>query len=215
MRHDTRVSDSHPKPRSGIRPIWRHGWVVLVLLSAGGCASSQAEARQRGHDHAVSGTPATASNDGLAVPAAIRTEHEHLHHQLAAAVASGGTTAAKAEAVAAVLHAHFQNEDAYAMPPLGLLGPLARNEPVPDEQVRQAIEMADRLRVEYDKMLKEHEALTRALRELAAAAKREGKPEHAAFAEALMAHAQNEEQILYPTTLLIGEYLKLRHRGGH
>jgi hemerythrin superfamily protein len=29
---------------------------------------------------------------------------------------------------------------------------------------------------------------------------------------ALMAHAQSEEQLLYPTTLLIGEYLELRRR---
>jgi hypothetical protein len=70
--------------------------------------------------------------------------------------------------------------------------------------------MADRLRREYGKMLKEHKELTEVLHKLAAAAKDEGKPEQAAFAESLILHAQNEEQVLYPATLVIGDYLKLQ-----
>ncbi len=70
--------------------------------------------------------------------------------------------------------------------------------------------MADHLRREYNKVLGEHEVLTEALHQLASAANEEGKPNHAAFADALIMHAQNEEQVLYPATLVIGEYLKLQ-----
>jgi hypothetical protein len=104
---------------------------------------------------------------------------------------------------------HFEQEEAFAMPPLGLLQPLARKQPVDKALSQQAIEMATRLRAEYDAMLEEHQALTEALRALAAAAREENKPQHAHFAEALIMHAQNEEEILYPATLVIGEYLKL------
>lgn len=80
-----------------------------------------------------------------------------------------------------------------------------------DQHHDGAIEMSDRLRGDYEKMLKEHQQIQEALRALATAAEQEHHPEHAAFAHNLMAHAQNEEQVLYPATLLIGQYLKLRH----
>jgi hypothetical protein len=144
------------------------------------------------------------------VPASIAAEHRHLHHQLEAAMAAGGRTGDAAKAVADALAPHFEDEEAFAMPPLGLLGALARGEPVGDEQQRQAIAMAARLRADYDRMLAEHGRISAALGALAAAARAEGEEAHAAFAEALVQHARNEEEVLYPTTLLVGEYLELR-----
>jgi hypothetical protein len=43
---------------------------------------------------------------------------------------------------------------------------------------------------------------------LVEAAKAEDKPEYERFAEKLMAHALTEEEVSYPTALLIGRYLK-------
>jgi hypothetical protein len=148
----------------------------------------------------------------LVVPASIRTEHEHLHHQFDAAIAAGGMTGERAKAVAYVLGPHFEAEEAYAMPPLGLLGAQAQGESLSDVQARQAIAMSERLRAEYDQMLREHVQIRDALNALAVAAREEHKADHAAFAEALMMHAESEKQVLYPTTLLIGEYLELRRR---
>jgi hypothetical protein len=48
------------------------------------------------------------------------------------------------------------------------------------------------------------------LQELIAASKAEGKPEVADFARKLVLHAQTEEQVAYPTSLLIGRYVKLQ-----
>jgi hypothetical protein len=177
--------------------------MVLGLLTQSGCTTSQPAV----HQHRPTSAPARSA---LATPAAIVTEHEHLHHDLDAAIASGGKTSERAREVSAVLKKHFEQEEAYAMPPLGLLEALAWDKPLDDATVGQAIKMADRLRAEYTDMLREHKELTAALRRLEAAAKAENKPAHAAFAEALAMHAQQEEQILYPATLLIGEYLKLK-----
>lgn len=183
----------------------------VLLLFAIGCAGAQSPGpgRERAEAHAQ---PPRSPQPALAVPASIRTEHQHLHHQLDAAIAAGGMTGERAKAVAEVLGPHFEDEEAYAMPPLGLLGALARGEPLPDEQVRQAIAMAERLRTEYDEMLAEHGQIHAALQALAVAAREEHKEGHAAFAEALMLHAGSEEELFYPTTLLIGEYLGLRQR---
>ena len=59
-------------------------------------------------------------------------------------------------------------------------------------------------------MLQEHKDIVVALKNLIAAATQENKPEHAHFAEKLILHAQNEEEVLYPAAILVGEYLKLR-----
>lgn len=147
----------------------------------------------------------------LSPPSSIQIEHAHLHEQLTAAQQAGGETGEAAAAVAQVLIPHFEEEEAYAMPPLGLLPALARGEV--SEDMRPAIEMAQQLRANYPQMLAEHKQLVTALERLEAAATREGHPEHAAFAHQLMLHAEHEEQVLYPTTLLIGEYLKLRLDG--
>lgn len=184
---------------------------ILGLGLGVGLLAGSAVAQE--HEHSAHGTAHATSDSGLVVPSSIQEEHEHLHHQLDDAMKAGGKTAEAAKQVAAVLGPHFEEEEAYAMPPLGLLEAIAQNQPISDQQAQQAIQMADRLRANYPQMLKEHEQIQEALRNLAAAASAENKPDAAAFAEALMAHAANEEQVLYPTTLLIGEYLKLRQ--GH
>lgn len=184
--------------------------ITALLLLTAACAKVQEESQSPTHDHLAFGASGAVAHSLLSVPPAIKTEHEHLHHQLDAAISSGGKTGAQASKVASILVVHFQEEEAYAMPPLGLLEPLAHDQPVAETQAKQAIQMADRLRHEYDKMLKEHHAMTVELRELAAAAREESKPDQARFAEELIVHAQNEEQVLYPATLVIGDYLKLR-----
>jgi hypothetical protein len=191
---------------------WTIAALLLLLFGIGSVSwQSQAQEPEPVGSHAEAPAPGQPT---LAVPASIRTEHQHLHHQLEAAIAAGGKTGAAAKAVADVLAPHFEDEEAYAMPPLGLLGALARGEPIRDEQVRQAIAMAERLRSNYDQMLAEHVQIHAALKALAAAAREEHKPGPAAFAEALMQHAGSEEELLYPTTLLIGKYLELQQRSG-
>jgi hypothetical protein len=167
--------------------------IAAALLAMAGCTNSQSLDR-REHRHIDPHASDGLAQSRLAVPPAIKIEHEHLHHGLEAALASGGKTAAAAREVADVLLPHFAEEEAFAMPPLGLLEPLANKQPIDSLQRKQAIQMAERLRRDYAKMLKEHESVMAALRKLAAAAKEENQPEHAAFAEALMVHARPVSQ---------------------
>lgn len=184
-------------------------FLATIALMLAGCASSHNTDRHE-HGHLKSQPADGKSHSVLAVPSSIRIEHEHLHHNLEAALASGGRTGASARKVAEVLLPHFEEEEAYAMPPLGLLERLAHKEPIHADERKEAMKMAQRLQNEYASMLEEHKALIVELQQLAAAAEEENKPDQAAFAEALIVHAQNEEQVLYPATILIGEYLKLQ-----
>ncbi len=142
------------------------------------------------------------------VPESLKSEHQELHAQLANAVNAGGATGSAAGVVARLLDPHFLKEEEYALPPLGLLRELAAGKITPE--MKEAVAMADKLKKELPRMLEEHKAVVAALEQLVEAAKREGKNEHIHFAEKLMSHAQNEEQVLYPASLLVGEYLKMR-----
>jgi succinate dehydrogenase / fumarate reductase flavoprotein subunit/fumarate reductase flavoprotein subunit len=72
--------------------------------------------------------------------------------------------------------------------------------------------LTDRLKAEMPRMLAEHNAIVEALKELGRAATVERHPEVSRFVDELRAHAQNEEQVLYPAAIVVGEYMKLKFR---
>jgi hypothetical protein len=144
----------------------------------------------------------------LEIPTALKVEHEKLHAALSAATALAGATGEAAKHVAAVLHEHFVSEEEFALPPLALLGPIAEGRATPD--MRSVNAMTDRLRAEMPRMLEEHKAIVRALEELGRAAATERHPEVIRFVGELKAHAETEEQVLYPAAILVGELLKLK-----
>lgn len=142
------------------------------------------------------------------IPTALKTEHNELHRALARLTKLPGHVGEAAREVAALLHPHFVKEEEYALPPLGLLTPLAEGQVTPE--MLQVTTLTDRLRTDLPHMLTEHRSVVGALRRLTAAAKKARKPEAAAFAATLRLHAETEEQVLYPAAILIGEYLKTR-----
>ena len=144
----------------------------------------------------------------LKTPQSLKVEHEELHAQLAKATKAGGATSEAAKSVAKSLHPHFLKEEEYALPPLGLLPILAESKTLP--KIEAALEMTDRLKADLSHMLLEHKQIVIALNPLTDAANLEGKEEVVHFAEKLILHAQTEEEVLYPASILIGEYLKLK-----
>lgn len=144
------------------------------------------------------------------VPPSLKTEHEELHEELTRATQAGGRTAEAAAAVAKVLHPHFVKEEQFALPPLGLLAPLAQGRVT--SSMKAVLPLTDRLKHELPEMLTEHRAIVGALHKLAQAARAENKPEFVRFAEGLQLHAETEEQVTYPAAILVGEYLKLKLR---
>ena len=130
------------------------------------------------------------------------------HAELVRATQAGGRVGEAAKGVAKVLHDHFVKEEEFALPPLGLLSSLARGKV--DKNMGSVLRMTDQLKAELPKMIEEHKAVVAELKNLITAAEADNKLEHARFAEKLMLHAQTEEEVLYPASILIGEYLKLK-----
>ena len=144
----------------------------------------------------------------MKVPSSVRLEHDALHKELADVSLEPGPVGEAARELARLMHPHFLREDEYAMPPLGLLARLARDEITPD--MADAIPLIARLKAEMPLMIDEHRAIKGALRNLEELATTEGKPEIADFARRLRLHAQSEEEILYPAAILVGDVLKQR-----
>ncbi len=143
----------------------------------------------------------------LRIPESMKAEHQELHEELYEATLAPGPVGEAARGVAAVLHEHFEKEEAFALPPLGLLPALAQGEAGPE--LRQALPLTERLKADLPEMLAEHQAVVAALDKLVAAAEQAHEPRFVRFAEKLKLHAQTEEQVSYPTAILIGEYIKL------
>ncbi|MBC8647444.1 MAG: hemerythrin domain-containing protein [Thermoanaerobaculia bacterium] len=141
-----------------------------------------------------------------------KIEHRELRHLLQTAEASGGRTGAAATAVMRVLFPHMVMEETYAMPPLKLLPRLARGDATSD--MSRIIDTSETLRKELPRMLEDHKQIVLALRQLMQAAAAEGHDGYAQFATKLIAHAQLEEDVLYPAAILVGDYLRLRLNQG-
>lgn len=145
-------------------------------------------------------------------PASIRTEHEEIHSRLVEATKAPGRVGAAAKELAAVLHPHFVREEEIALPPLGLLAPLAAGDPVPETVLSEALTMTDSLRSELPRMLEEHEKIRAAVERLRTAARDEGARKYERLAEQLALHARTEEEVLYPAALLVGDVIRARLR---
>ncbi len=189
-----------------IRPIQALAATSLLagLLSGGPVAYGQSGSG--GHP------PSANAAKTFSIPEPMRIEHEKLHVALARLTKEGGRTGEAAKAVAKVLELHFTKENEYALPPLSLLKPLSEGKFEP--KMAGVLKLTDKLDADMPAMLAEHKAIESALKELHDAATAEKKAAGIQFAEHLAAHAQEEEELTYPTALLIGRYVKLKAAQG-
>ena len=161
----------------------------------------------------VSGAPSRAGRAGaqksaIAIPQSLQTEHDEIHKALEAATRAPGRVGAAAKELAAVLDPHFERENQIALPPLGFLAPLAAGK-IP-AGAQEALAMTDALRKELPRMLEEHKRIRAATEKLRIAAREEKASVHEQLAETLAAHAQTEEEILYPAAILVGDIIRAR-----
>jgi hypothetical protein len=135
-------------------------------------------------------------------------EHRVLRDTVTKAMKAGGRTAVAADAVRQVLYPHMRLEEAFAAPPLSLLPKLAAGEVTPD--MEKIIEVSRMMKLQLPRMLEQHRMIVTALKELLRAATEEQHAEYVQFAQKLMHHAQQEEEVLYPAAIVVGDYVKFK-----
>ena len=144
----------------------------------------------------------------IGIPESMRIEHAEIHEELVRATRLSGPIGDAAQSLAAILHPHFVREEEIALPPLGLLAPLARGEMTPE--MREVLPLTDALRGELPRMLEEHTAIRAATSRLGEVARSEGNAEVVHLTENLARHAQSEEELFYPAAVLIGDLVRAR-----
>ena len=151
-----------------------------------------------------------ATTDTIAIPESMRAEHGEIHAALERATHAPGRVGEAARALAKVLHPHFVREEQIALPPLGLLAPLARGDFTP--AMLAVLPMTDSLRAELPRMLQEHEAIRAATVTLGDVARTERNAPARRLAEQLALHAKSEEELFYPAAVLVGDIVRARSK---
>lgn len=141
------------------------------------------------------------------IPTPLQEEHEALHDELRRATEAGGEVGEAAKTLVRLMHPHFVKEDQFALPPLGLLGALARGEH--PTEMAEVLVLTDRLEADLPAMLEEHKAIVAALQRLQDAAERAGRSDIVIFAQKLVEHARTEEEVMYPAAILVGRHVRL------
>ena len=144
----------------------------------------------------------------LMVPQSLRYEHQAVIDRLTKEAARSGPAAAVAGRALVVARAHFAKEEEFVFPPLGLLDQIAAGEMPSDDVKKAAIDMAECTKTATEDLRREHELLVTLMNQLVQAATRADEPALMTFASDLAAHALDEIEILEPTTIMIGQYLR-------
>jgi hypothetical protein len=147
----------------------------------------------------------------LDTPHALRMEDKHLREDLARAIKDDGAVGAAARDLDRLLAPHLEEREKSVLRPLGLLRALARDESGLDRA--QAIAAVDQIARDLPKLEQEHRAVYDANKRLLDAVNREHKPQYLDVTDRVWSHIRLEEEVLYPTVILVGRYLKLQERG--
>ncbi len=144
------------------------------------------------------------------IPGSIRAEHKEIMAALKRATRASGQVGSAARELAKVLQPHFEREEQIALPPLGLLAPLAAGDPIAEDAAAAAESMARSLRAELPRMMDEHRHIRSAVGKLGAAARAAKDAKQEQFAEKLAMHARSEEEVLYPAAILVGDLVRAK-----
>jgi hypothetical protein len=150
----------------------------------------------------------------LAIPPMLKLDHEELHDGVARASREKGAIGDAAKRLLRVMTPHIEKEEAFALPPLGLLEEVARGLRPTDAELTEAIAMIGRLRSGILDMLAEHRMIFAAIEQFVAAARAESRVEYAELAVKLIHHAHMEERVLYPAVAILGGYFELKFGRG-
>lgn len=142
------------------------------------------------------------------VPSSIKAEHQYLLDKIYKISLFQDSTGRVAIKLNDLMQHHFKEEEDYVLPPLGLL-PLLSTGKLP-EQSKEVIVLTEKLKSQLSHMSAEHQLIKAFMDELILFAAKENHPEIIEFEKEIHKHANTEEEILFPTAILIGEYLKLK-----
>lgn len=141
------------------------------------------------------------------IPVYIKAEHDSLLGFIKTISLYADSTGKTGMKLTKLLEHHFAEEEDYVFPALGLLPELASGKmPTGSKQI---IAMIERYRSNSVHLMAEHQVIAAYLDELNFAAASEGH-DIKVFSTYLHRHATEEEQVYFPSVILVEEFLKCK-----
>jgi hypothetical protein len=148
----------------------------------------------------------------LSAPEAFRLEHDYLRTQLVTASMEPGATGKAAKRVALVCATHFEQEEKHVYPVFRFLHHVAMGDVQAD--MASVLPLVSRFTMRHARLQSDHKSISTAVRELFAAARKDGQTHIADLAYRLWLHERMDEAVVYPMVILIGNYVRERLRLG-
>jgi predicted outer membrane protein len=145
-------------------------------------------------------------NGKLKVPDALLRGHDEARAEIVRATTEGGRIAEAAWRVAELCLPHFEHEEKSIFPVLALLPYLQRGNLHPD--MMDVMPLISDFSARQDALNDHHQSIMAAIEALLQAAHKEKNREVAEFAYTMRVHEKTEDEVIYPTVLLIGKYLQ-------
>ncbi len=136
--------------------------------------------------------------------------HEEARAKLVRATLEGGRIEAAGKRLAEVCLPHFELEEKFVYPVLGILRDLARGELQP--HMAQVLPLIAEFSAMREALEDSHQSIRIAIEELLRASYQEQSWEFTEFARHLSVHEKIEDEVIYPMVILIGHYLRMRLR---
>ena len=149
--------------------------------------------------------PAATAHD---IPQSLAVEHAETLDRLTELSRHPGEVGATARKALELYRQHQARELEYILPPLTLLPVLADGKVTPD--MAWAVTMADRVKADRELIFAEHTQVTDIANALLDAGRRAHDPEAIEFAKAAVTDSLNDIELLEPTVLVIGDYVRVR-----
>jgi hypothetical protein len=142
----------------------------------------------------------------LNVPKALLRGHDEARAELVRATMEGGRIAKAAKRVAELCLPHFEHEEKSVFPVLALLPYLEQGNLRPE--MMDVMPLIFKFRAKHDALVDHHHLIMAAIEDLLQAAHKEKNREFAEFAYTMRVHEKTEDEVIYPTVVLIGKYLQ-------
>ena len=141
-------------------------------------------------------------------PASLRISHDEARAELVRATMKGGDTAVAAKRLATMCLPHFEAEEKFAFPALGLLPDLMKGLVRPE--MAKVLALISEFGAKHAALEMQHDSIRSAIDDLLRASKDEGNRDTAEFALNMRNHERTEDEVIYPTVMMIGTYLRER-----
>ena len=145
-------------------------------------------------------------NGELNVPNVLLRSHDEARMVFVRATLEGGRIASAARRVAQLCLSHFEHEESTVFPVLSLLPYLQQGDLRPE--MAEVVPLIAAFRAKQAVVDNHHRLIAAAIEAMLQAARKEKNKEFAQLAYNLRVHERVEDEVVFPTVVLIGKYLQ-------